>query len=444
MTPFLKGFYLTLNSWRPKRDADDWKMSDKLWMQCLVAQLENGSILESDFQNELNVHEEMGCPSVVTGSTRLVDDLRSLTTLLSPSTVPEVNLRSRSILSVVYGFEDASGTGLGATFTCGSGFSFRIGVWGPDESDQSLNWREFTNIVESLEDEGRTGNLEIAEVFMFTDNSTVESCAVKGTSSSVKLLDLVVRLRALTTLHGVRVHIFHVAGTRMIAQGSDGVSRGFLGEGIMAGESMKTFIPIHLSALERYPQVRAWIESWSTTSIMVLEPRDWFDVGHDIDGFRSCWDKFDRPDLKEGRVYLWSPPPYVADVAVSELRKARIKRQTSTHVFIVPKLCVPLWIKQVYKAADFVFEVPAGQSCWPVDMHEPLLIALVFPFLSSKPWQLRSTPKMYEMGSQLRKVFQSEKMDAGNFLRKLWLKCHRLRSMPENVVRQMLYFGKLP
>ena len=29
MTPFLKGFHLTLNSWRPKRDADDWKMSDK-------------------------------------------------------------------------------------------------------------------------------------------------------------------------------------------------------------------------------------------------------------------------------------------------------------------------------------------------------------------------------------------------------------------------------
>jgi hypothetical protein len=25
MTPFLKGFYLTLNSWRSKRDMDNWK-----------------------------------------------------------------------------------------------------------------------------------------------------------------------------------------------------------------------------------------------------------------------------------------------------------------------------------------------------------------------------------------------------------------------------------
>ena len=81
----------------------------------------------------------------------------------------------------------------------------------------------------------------------------------------------------------------------MIAQGTDGESRGFLGEGIMAGEMMKTFIPIHLSALERSPKLFSWIVSWSTTSLLMLEPRDWFDVGHDVDGFGSCWDNFDRP-----------------------------------------------------------------------------------------------------------------------------------------------------
>ena len=37
LTPHLKGFYLTLNSWRDKRDANDWKVSDKTWMNCLVA-----------------------------------------------------------------------------------------------------------------------------------------------------------------------------------------------------------------------------------------------------------------------------------------------------------------------------------------------------------------------------------------------------------------------
>ena len=429
MTPFLKGFYLTLNSWRPKRDANDWKMSDKSWMSCLVAKFENGSLSEQEFENAINDQNETGCPTMVTASIRLSDDVRALSAMFSCISPPQVNLRSRKIITVIYGFGDASGTGLGSTFTCGSGFTYRIGVWGPDESNQSSNWREFTNIVESLEEEAQVGNLHNAEVFMFTDNTTVESCSVKGSSSSPKLFDLIIRLRSLTSTHGLRLHIFHVAGTRMIAQGTDGVSRGFLGEGIMTGLPMETFIPIHLSALDRSPTVKEWIESWTTPSIINLNPRDWFDTGHDIDGWERSWDGFDRPRLLEGRVYLWTPPPFAADVAIAELRKARIKkRQNSTHLFVVPKLCAPLWRKQVYKAADLVFEVPAGRDFWNVDMHEPLLIAILFPFLRHKPWQLRSTPKMFQLGSELRSLFKEEGMDARDLLRELWFKCHRLGS----------------
>ena len=444
MSPFLKGFYLTLNSWRGKRDSDDWKINDKVWMKCLVAQLENGEISELEFDRESNSLEEKGCPTEVTASTRFSDDVRALSELFTPSEVPEVSLRSKEIVTVIYGFGDASGTGLGATFTCGTGFTFRVGVWGPDESDQSSNCREFTNIVESLEDEALTGSLDHTEVFMFTDNSTVESCSIKGSSSSPKLLGLIIRLRSITTKHGIRIHIFHVAGTRMIAQGTDGVSRGFLGEGIMAGNSMLSFIPIHLSALDRCESLGPWIRSWTTPDLICLDPPDWFDVGHDIDGWKSGWDGMERPRLTEGRVYLWSPPPFVADIAISELRKARIKRQSLSHLFVVPSLCSPLWMKQVFKAADFVFEIPAGRACWGYNMHEPVLIAIVFPFIRSKPWQLRSTPKMYEMGSTLRRMLKTEDVDPRDILREFWGKCHRLRIMPENVVRQVLYFGKLP
>ena len=134
------------------------------------------------------------------------------------------------------------------------------------------------------------------------------------------------------------------------------------------------------------------------------------------------------------------PPPFAADIAISELWRARIKRQSSTHVFVVPKLCAPLWIKQVFKAADVVFEIPAGQSFWTKEMHEPLLIAIVFPFIRSKPWQLRSTPKMHSMVSELRRMLKSEDLDSRDLLRQFWEKCHRLRSMPENVVRRVLHF----
>jgi hypothetical protein len=52
---------------------------------------------------------------------------------------------------------------------------------------------------------------------------------------SEKLLGLVVRLHGLMTRSGVKIHIFHVAGTRMIAQGTDGVLRGYLGQGSWLG-----------------------------------------------------------------------------------------------------------------------------------------------------------------------------------------------------------------
>ena len=118
-----------------------------------MAQLDNGSISNIKFENELNLQTDIGPPSVVTASSRLGDDVRALLALFGSPTPPEVNLRSKEIITVVYGFGDASGTGLGATFTCGSGFNFRIGVWGVDDSGESSNWREFTNIVDSLEDE---------------------------------------------------------------------------------------------------------------------------------------------------------------------------------------------------------------------------------------------------------------------------------------------------
>ncbi len=42
--------------------------------------------------------------------------------------------------------------------------------------------------------------------------------------------------------------------------------------------------------------------------------------------------------------FVWAPPPpAAAGVAVEELRKARHKRQDSTHIFYTPRLMNPLW-----------------------------------------------------------------------------------------------------
>jgi hypothetical protein len=85
--------------------------------------------------------------------------------------------------------------------------------------------------------------LRDTELFLFTDNSTVEAVFYRGTSSNRNLFNLVLRLN-----YGLVLHLIHVAGTRMKDQGTDGLSRGHLLEGVMKkGNDFLGCIPIHHS-----------------------------------------------------------------------------------------------------------------------------------------------------------------------------------------------------
>jgi hypothetical protein len=119
-------------------------------------------------------------------------------------------VRLLNLFLVIYGFGDASGTGFGSTFTAPNGISYRIGVWDSDESEELPNWREFTHVVESLEEEAEMNRLKNGIVYFFTDNSTVESGLYKGTSKSPKLLALVIRVQLLETNYGIRIFVSHV------------------------------------------------------------------------------------------------------------------------------------------------------------------------------------------------------------------------------------------
>ena len=171
----------------------------------------------------------------------------------------------------------------------------------------------------------------------------------------------------------------------------------------------------------------------------VLAPQDWFVRGHDLLGGDYDEKKFWHHHTKPG-IFLWHPPPAAAEVALEELRVARIKRQDSLHVFVCPRLFTSEWLKQLQKAADFLVEVPVGNHFWPREMHEPLKLAFCFPYLDSKPWQVRSTPKMCAVARGLRDMFKDPRMDARDFLCKFLLEIKRLRTLPPNVVRRVLYF----
>ncbi len=134
-----------------------------------------------------------------------------------------------------------------------------------------------------------------------------------------------------------------------------------------------------------------------------------------IAGYTRNVDGFTLPMFSSG-VFTWAPLPAIADVALEELHKARIKRQYSTmHIFVCPQTFTPQWLRQLHKAADLVFSVRRGTSMWPLSMFEPCLIGILFPFLRCKPWQLHGTPKMYSVGRSLSQMWENCGMDTSAF-----------------------------
>ena len=136
------------------------------------------------------------------------------------------------------------------------------------------------------------------------------------------------------------------------------------------------------------------------------------------------------------------PPAAAADVCLEELRKARMKRKTSTHVVIIQRLMTPTWLKQLNKAADCIFTIPAIHEFWPSHNYEPLVVAILFPYLNHRPYQLTGTYKMLYMGRNLSQVFKENQVDGGDILFKFLREIRQLQSMSENMVWKMLYYGK--
>ena len=68
-------------------------------------------------------------------------------------------------------------------------------------------------------------------------------------------------------------------------------------------------------------------KSWFGAESELLEPEDWFEKGHDLTGGYNK-DGFWYTTARKG-TFLWCLPPAIADVALEQLRIARIKRQQS-------------------------------------------------------------------------------------------------------------------
>ena len=127
----------------------------------------------------------------------------------------------------------------------------------------------------------------------------------------------------------------------MIAQGTDGISRGSLNEGVMDGQTMLDFIPIHLSAFERSGNPNPWLASWLLEeSVYIMDPMDWLFTGHGISGFEVDPESFERPILSSDSTYVW--------VATPSLRSGRgsvgIAKVSSEALEPHPHFCLPAFV----------------------------------------------------------------------------------------------------
>jgi hypothetical protein len=233
----------------------------------------------------------------------------------------------------------------------------------------------------------------------------------------------------------VRIHMVHVPGTRMISQGTDGLSRGDFAEGVMVGQSMLQHVPLRLSALDRQPGLLQWIASWAPFPPTLLTPDQWSTSGHGLS--EGCNDRYNlwQPGVHPSRWFLWSPPPAIGDVAAEELEISRHKRDDLSHIFLCPRLMTYAWRKRLMKICDVVFTIPPGsRTFWPSSEHEPLLLGLTLRFSPRSPWQVKRCPQFLAMAGELQGMWACPEGVERDLLRQLCLDPEWVDGVSECVV----------
>jgi len=436
MKPYLSALYGTLNSWRPNRSPDGFKIINKTKRRKL-SEVRN-ELEERDFEEDdrwrcerwdrddeekptssdgaLGILEKEAPREVrfVNGSKDCLEALVELTESAKP---PLRRIRGGQPVSLVYGFGDASGSGFGSAIQLANGDIFyRSGLWsGPIAQESSSNYRELRNLVEAVEHAGKLNLLKGCQLMLFTDNTTAERAFHKGGSASPLLHKLILRLRKLELSLGIELMVVHVSGKQMIESGVDGISRGDMNAGMMAGQSVYAFIPLHLSAEERSPKLANWIKGWAGKGTKILNSNQW-------------------PDVQAAKgTYVWIPPPAAADAVVDWLGESIHKRSSSVHIVAIPRLMTARWRKTLGKIGDLQVEIPCGIDVWPTEMLEPLVLVVSLPlskFCSETgTWRFKNSPRICELETTLPLMWKNNFEAVGDSLRKLLCQARRVRSM---------------
>ena len=141
ITPFLKGFPLTLCAHLLLRNNNGWKLPDRAFMAYIHEKQDLGLLDESEARAALNPpdYEDIPVPKKIKPVSRFKDDLFALSELMSSKEPPLVIVHSNSVYEMYYGFGDTSGKGFGSTTLSSKGIKHQVGLWGSDDESESSN-----------------------------------------------------------------------------------------------------------------------------------------------------------------------------------------------------------------------------------------------------------------------------------------------------------------
>ncbi len=172
----------------------------------------------------------------------------------------------------------------------------------------------------------------------------------------------------------------------------------------------------------------------------VLVPYQRFREGHGIIGGKMNTHGFLIPMHAKNRcVYIWCPPPIIADITLEECMKSVHKQMDAYHLFLIPRLYTPCGFACSTSFVTLSFNSLRARAIGRT-MHKPLFFGNSLPLLCRQPWTLRGIPLLVglERSLHLHHVLSQGEGDGQDILHKLLLVPRDFASLPEGVACKML------
>ena len=144
---------------------------------------------------ESSIEFDKEAPSVVEPQSPLRDDMFVLESLMEGTVSLRAPVRLLKSGWIRYGIGDVSGNEYGDAVYIGEKLHYVYGQWTSVDSNQSSDYRELHNLVNTVQTLYEEGLLKNCKLFLYTDNSVADWTYYRGSSSSRLLFLFILRLQ---------------------------------------------------------------------------------------------------------------------------------------------------------------------------------------------------------------------------------------------------------